>query len=576
MHMLLDIAESSVATHNNSTASENASRGWFSGFEDGFWESFAEAACAAGVFAVVWGFGARLSIRRTPVPSVAAMRVKQGRAVHNAIDAECNQLAMMVKQPTLATEDRLQLIHDAHDRLSSGAEPVCSSEECLSRLLSACLRSCTSVRNFSEALVLHDQFASRFGDGNPSLWSLLLWSCVEEGDLDRFQLVFKKICANGAPNAHDFINLVRYGLQAGEERFLRLYATTQPTFNREVQLPTRNRALSMCASAGAMTMAQAIVEGVDMKLDIVAHNMLMKGYANVRDLHHCFETYAQLKRSGVEPTQITFGILMDACIDANQLEAARQIFGDVKAAGLEFNAVLCTTFIKGLVNAGELKEAMDVLDDMSACPNTKPDLITFATLIKAHAGAGNVRESVSLLDRTIKAGITPDLSTYNTVLSGCCVKPVEPAQVMRVGSELVLLGLQPNTATLSLLMKAFAMAEAWPEALEVLKNANTRWGVWPEARIYGQLALACAQTRDDHYALLIYAAMVKSCCERGYLPSKAANNRLHRLCSTCGAGPVATRIHQAVLDSSEEGLDVQSLGELMDVIARKLSDGEQL
>ena len=52
----------------------------------------------------------------------------------------------------------------------------------------------------------------------------------------------------------------------------------------------------------------------------------VKGYAKSGRMEQCFELFGDLKRRGIAPSQVTYGILLDGFINQNQLDQAAQIF----------------------------------------------------------------------------------------------------------------------------------------------------------------------------------------------------------------------------------------------------------
>merc|ERR1740138_1002773 len=101
-------------------------------------------------------------------------------------------------------------------------------------------------------------------------------------------------------------------------------------------------------------------------------------------MQQCSEVFELLKKRGITPSQVTYGILLDGYINDNQLESAAKIFSHMKSEGLAMNTVLFTTLIKGFARAGEVDEAMKVYEQMHKECNVTPDLITFSILIKAN------------------------------------------------------------------------------------------------------------------------------------------------------------------------------------------------
>lgn len=469
----------------------------------------------------------------------------QARCIHPSVHAEADTLASAArygdaaKLPQLLDVSMSRLIED-----QGLAEPA---SVVLEVLLLASLRACASKRFFREALALHAHVANRLGSVCGNVWSLLLWSAVEVGHVHSCGEFLERLCEDGVPSGHDFVNIVRHYVHTRDRVALADRLALFRAKGWEVDAIARNRALSLCAGGRDLEMAEVILEHMTMvPMDAIAYNTMMKGFASVGDLLKCFEIYGEMQQASVVPNEMTFGILLDACIDGNELERARKVFSDLRQSGRALNVVVFTTFIKGLVNAGELTEAMRILDEMCECRLAKPDLVTFSTLAKAFSLVGNTSECLRLLERMARLGVQPDGVLFNTILTSCSVKATDPEKIGRVVTWLLKRGLKPSTATISVLIKAFCLSHSWRHALELLEVAPDRYDVWPEPRVYGQLAQSCARAGCRAEVLTAYVAMVRLAGKQGTSVKRCDSTRLHRLCVHSGHGAASKKIFDAL------------------------------
>merc|ERR1719424_2008440 len=111
----------------------------------------------------------------------------------------------------------------------------------------------------------------------------------------------------------------------------------------------------------------------------------MKYNARSGDFARCFALHSEMLAKGLEASEVTYGILLDACVAAREFECAKKVFDDLCSSGLQLNVVHCTTFIKSLLSANKLDEAAAVLREMSSSSGVKPDLITYSTVVKAYS-----------------------------------------------------------------------------------------------------------------------------------------------------------------------------------------------
>merc|ERR1719171_3447072 len=279
-------------------------------------------------------------------------------------------------------------------------------------------------------------------------------------------------------------------------------------------------------------------------MDAVAYNTLMKGHLRLSHFEKVFGLREQMVTQGIQLTEVTYGILLDACVSAGDFGMAKAVFEDLRSSGLRLNSVHCTSFIKGLVAGGQLQQAGVLLQDMLKSPNTAPDLVTYSTLVKAYADRGDVESAVRAVDQLMAQGITPDEIVFNSVLTACSVQTPEPATVIELLQSLVRRGLRPSSATLSIVLKALALKGAWEESLKLLKEAPSKFGTKPEQRLFSQLAQASVKAGHGRIAYEAYIAMSAAAEMRNEQVDSEITERLLRHLAHCGDSETLAKLQQ--------------------------------
>eukprot|EP00448_Togula_jolla_P008009 CAMPEP_0170595660 /NCGR_PEP_ID=MMETSP0224-20130122/14685_1 /TAXON_ID=285029 /ORGANISM="Togula jolla, Strain CCCM 725" /LENGTH=623 /DNA_ID=CAMNT_0010919865 /DNA_START=138 /DNA_END=2009 /DNA_ORIENTATION=+ len=489
-----------------------------------------------------------------PVVPQAASSSSTTWRLNNNLSSETDILATAVREgkayqlPLLldaARERALDWNHDEASMRAIEAEHLFSS-----------LRACASRRCFPEALAIYDHLAHRIGEANSRVWSLLLYCSAETGDVGRCHEFTLKLCAMGCPTGLDFVNIVRCYAYSRDGEGLRRTMAVLEGLGLNVDGASLNRAFSICASASALDLADILLnhEVCAEGLDTVGYNTLMRAHAQAGHPERCYALFENFRGSGLSPSAMTFGILLDACIDARDFERARQTFAHLRRSGLTPNVVHYTTFMKGLVKAKELDAADALLEEMLASRGeTQPDLVTYTTLVKAHSDCGDIKGVLRVLDRMREQGVASDPIILDIAMTGCCAKPMEAANVLHVLRFLMARhNLQPSTTTLSIVVKAFAQTSAWQEALDLLDTAKERLGVAVEPRIFLQLAQACSRGKCSHRVLAVYAAMEKATRVDGLVMDDATNLRIYRLCTSVGQKVGAQKIREQLSKTREQ------------------------
>jgi len=291
---------------------------------------------------------------------------------------------------------------------------------------------------------------------------------------------------------------------------------------------------------------------------------LIKGFAQDRNTKQCTRLYTEMLEFGVEPSEVTFGIMLDAFVTSRELDRAKSLFNDLRNSRIDINVVHFTVLMKGLATAGYLDDAACILDEMTRSSNSKPDLVTYSILVKAQADHGNVQDATRLLERMLDQGLRPDAIIFNIVLAGCTVKRLEASTIFQTLDWLIQHGLQPSTSTLSVVIKALAKSNSWDAAFNFLETGSEKLGVLPENRLYAQLAQACATANSAPQVVRAHVALLRSAARRGFSIDQHTNGRLSRLASSFGFGEIVIELNGTI--AQENGM--VKLEALDEVLAR--------
>lgn len=445
-----------------------------------------------------------------------------------------------------------RLLDTAYSRasVSCGGDTHALKAEATQHLLST-LRACATVRRHGEALCIFHHVADRIDDNCTSVWSLLLYNAVEAKFFDSCADFVDKLSTQTVLSSYDLVNIVRYHAHWHDMSGLHRLLEKQNVLGAKVDGITRNRALAACVAEGALDVADILLMGGvwSEDLDTVGFNTLMKGYAHAGQISKCFEIHIQMQAEGLQSSEITFGILLDACISSNSLDSARRVFNDLRCSGLCVNAVHFTTFIKGLVGAGHFHEADAVFREMMHSPHTEPDLITYSTLVKAYADGGQMASAINILKQMMSRNVKTDEVIFNSLLNGCVCRPspLQSAEVFAVFDEIIIYGLKPSAATFSILLKALVRCDAWDSALQLLADIPVRFGMETEPRLYAQLAQSCIRAGQSMHLELVFASFLSTAAAQNPQTSENINGRLLKQCLRCAKPGCASMLLDAAI-----------------------------
>jgi pentatricopeptide repeat protein len=269
-----------------------------------------------------------------------------------------------------------------------------------------------------------------------------------------------------------------------------------------------------------------------------------------------------LKARGIQPTQVTYGILVDGLINDNKLERASEVVGAMSEDGCAMNTVLGTTLVKGFARAGDVDQAMKIYEQMRTGSNMLPDLITFSILIKAHCDADRLEDSLKLLEEMLQLGLKPDEVVFNNLLTGCA-KQGNAELGKRLYSDMIASGVRPSNATFSILIRFFQQCKLVDDAVEMLRTEPKKNKVDPEPRLFLQLIQSCIRERQGRKAVEVYGMMLENC-----VPTVSAHSSIIGTCVKLNMYDTASEILAKVAEAGGR-IDAADAAALLQGAVRK-------
>jgi len=399
----------------------------------------------------------------------------------------------------------------------------------------AAVRACVSQRRFREAITVFDHCCDRVRSGDAQLWSLLVYaSSNSEEHVYRCGYFFGKLWEHGKVNSTDVVNVTTFFATTHDLLGFRAMLTNYVEKIGLLDNISRNRAMAICARAGAHKLLLELTSDTwSEKKDVVTYNTLMKYYVQQRNTAACLQTFCKMREANVKPSEISIGIILDGCVqqsnDQNQVDL-QHVFGLLLKSDMPMNRVNYTTYIKGLIRLGRFDKAAEVLQHMRQTPELSPDIVTYSTMVKGFADKGDTAGALKLCEQMMSDGIAADHVVFNYLLQGCSVREHDPSMVDDLLSKMMSHGFKPCTGSLSIMLKVYAKSCSWSQAVELLQNAASRFGIAPEQRIYVQLARACHKQGETRWIHQICKTMTEDFALRGERIDEATNQSMMSYC----------------------------------------------
>ena len=131
------------------------------------------------------------------------------------------------------------------------------------------------------------------------------------------------------------------------------------------------------------------------------------------------------------PNSVTYGCLIDACVKNNQVERAMEVFEAMKKDGVPLNTIIFTTLIKGFARQYNLERALEIYEFMKLDDKIRPNNVTVNSLIDCCIRCNNINTAWEIFEEMKSSATKPDLITYSTMIKGFCKdKNIEKALIM--------------------------------------------------------------------------------------------------------------------------------------------------
>lgn len=198
------------------------------------------------------------------------------------------------------------------------------------------------------------------------------------------------------------------------------------------------------------------------------------GYAKMLD--HALQLFDEMPQLNCPRTVHSFNTLLSACFPSRNFEKAIELFRDLPPKlSIQPNVISYASAMKALCRNGSFDNAVSLLDEMAA-NGVDPDAVTFSVLLGELYLSGRFVEGENAWNLMREKNVDPDLRCYNWRLLGM-VREKQLGEGVELVREMEEKGLQLNSYTYNLLIKAFIIegdaeeVKKWYAALEESSTA---------------------------------------------------------------------------------------------------------
>lgn len=350
------------------------------------------------------------------------------------------------------------------------------------------------------------------------VYSCLTLASAETGDIEQTR-EFLALTHKSFPVAsRDYIPLIR--AYARKKDYRSAIADLRALMEKKVYVESVvfNSTLAVCSHGlglesmrGLITEMRTYQEGFEEKtVDIVTYNTLMKALGRGHDLNTCFSLLEEIHAANLEPDDVTFSTLLDACMEEDHHELASLCLDRMCQSGVKMNCVLLTTLMKGFIRSRRLDKAMSLFQSMrTANSQVKPDMITYSMLIRAQCDAHDMGRALEILEDMLQNHCEVDDVVFTHLIEGCC-HVNNSSLADKLFCDMIAAEIKPSIYTLTGMVKVYGKCGQSQKAEELVRTMQTRFGIPPTVVIHTCLISGLIRQKKYTDALAAYRGMSES------------------------------------------------------------------
>jgi len=157
--------------------------------------------------------------------------------------------------------------------------------------------------------------------------------------------------------------------------------------------------------------------------DSFTYSTLIKGIKNSKDknpdnLEKAFNLLDDLISSELQPDEILFNCLIDACVKFNNLPRAEDAYKQMLYSGVVPSPVTFGILIKAYGNSGMLEKAFNIFETCIKKRGVIPNDVTYGCLMDACIKSNNINSLIKVYEQMKKDGVKLNTILYTTLIKG--------------------------------------------------------------------------------------------------------------------------------------------------------------
>ncbi|KAJ7540213.1 hypothetical protein O6H91_10G005500 [Diphasiastrum complanatum] len=309
--------------------------------------------------------------------------------------------------------------------------------------------------------------------------------------------------------------------------------------------------VDMYAKCGCTEDARELFDNMSER-NVVSWNAMIAGYAQNGLGKEALDLYEQMKQEGMQPNNVTFVLLLNACASLAALEQGKQLHSEIIKRGFQSDVVVGRTLVDMYAKCGCTEDARELFDNMS-----ERNVVSWNAMIAGYAQNGLGKEALDLYEQMKQEGVHPDNVTFILLLKACAnLEALE--QGKQLHSKIIKRGFQSDLVVCSTLVHMYAKCGCTEDARELFDNMSERDVVSWTAMIGEH-----AQNGLGKDALALYEQMK----QEGVQPDNVTFVLLLKACASLAALEQGKQLHSEIIKKGFQ-LDVVVGNTLVDMYTK--------
>lgn len=255
-----------------------------------------------------------------------------------------------------------------------------------------------------------------------------------------------------------------------------------------------------------------------------------------RAYQRCNTFFKSLKSLGT-PSQKDYGNMVRLASFHDDWQLCLRLIREMRECCVAIDSVICNTCLATCVHADQMPQGRLLLEEMVQAKGVV-DVISFNTVMKGYAKAGNMDQCFELFDWLQTQNISPSPVTYGILLDGCVNENLLD-KAIQVFDSIVSTGCQMNTVLFTTLIKGFIRAGKVDQAMDIYQQMRTNCQVSPDLVTFS--ILIKANCDSDHLDKAL--KLLEDLLGLGIKPDDVVFNSLLAGCARQSCGELGKRIY---------------------------------